>query len=228
MTAIYIPTSVTAIGESAFEGCTSLSKVIVQNAPNYGVDHLTAWCKIDFSNAEANPLYYAGKLYRGTLWNHSAINSLYSTLFSTEITEFKDYVFCGNLDLTSLSIPDRIQKIGAGAFSSCSNLTTIDLGLVTHIGAGAFAGLPLKEITIPETVTEIGAAAFRFCRSLTYVYCNPTNPPVAVLDSYGSWDAFEFHNSSVFRIIVPEYDSYINYKEASGWSEYESSIYRFK
>jgi len=228
MTAIYIPTSVTTIGENAFSNCTSLSRVIVQNAPNYGVDHLTAWCKIDFGNSEANPLYYAGKLYRGTLWDYSAIGDLYSTLFSKEITEFKDYVFYGNLGLTSLSVPDQIKKIGKAAFCACRNLETIALGTVIHIGEGAFASLPLKEVTIPETVTEIGASAFYNCRSLTYVYCNPTNPPTAILASYGTWDAFEYHNSSVFKIIVPEYSSYINYKEASGWSEYASSIYRIK
>lgn len=228
MTAIYIPRSVTVIGANAFSNCTSLNRVIVQNAPDYDVDHLTAWCKIDFGNSEANPLYYAGRLYRGTLWNYSAIKSLYSSLFSAEITEFKDYVFWGNLELTTLSFPDRIKKIGKAAFCACSNLKTIDLGSVTHIGASAFASLPLQEITIPETVTEIGASAFYNCRSLTYVYCNPTNPPTAVLDSDGEWEAFEFHNSNVFKIIVPSKDSYTEYQSASGWSEYASSISRFK
>ncbi len=227
MTAIYIPTSVTTIGKNAFTNCTSLSRVIVQNAPNYGVDHLTAWCKIDFENEEANPLYYAKALFRGTLWNYSSIGELYSTHFSTEITEFKDYVFYG-LNIASLTVPDHIKRIGYAAFCACSNLKTIDLGSVTHIGASAFASLPLQEITIPETVTEIGHSAFYNCRSLTYVYCNPTNPPTAVLYSDGAWDAFEYHNSNVFKIIVPEYTSYLNYKEASGWSEYASSISRVK
>ncbi|MBR6751333.1 MAG: leucine-rich repeat domain-containing protein [Clostridia bacterium] len=56
LTSIEIPSSVTSIGSSAFEGCTLLTSV------NY-LGTIESWCGITFGNYNANPLYYAQKLY---------------------------------------------------------------------------------------------------------------------------------------------------------------------
>ena len=57
MTSIEIPFTVSAIGEHAFEQCTGLEKV--------NVEDLTYWCTIQFADEWSNPLMYAGHLFYG-------------------------------------------------------------------------------------------------------------------------------------------------------------------
>ena len=63
-------------------------------------------------------------------------------------------------------------SIRQGAFSGCSNLTSITLPAgITEIGTSAFSGCSnLTSITIPASVKEIGAFAFSGCTKLEEVY----------------------------------------------------------
>ena len=97
-------------------------------------------------------------------------------------------------DITSIVIPNSIEKIGMGAFAYCTSLTSIEIpSSVTSIGDGAFVvcvsltnvtigdGLisienntfancsSLKDIIIPNSVTSIGDYAFSDCTALTNV-----------------------------------------------------------
>ncbi len=54
-----------------------------------------------------------------------------------------------------------ITRIGWGAFSNCTNLTSVDIpSTVTSIDYFAFQGSGLTSVAIPESVTEIGYMAF--------------------------------------------------------------------
>ena len=72
-------------------------------------------------------------------------------------------------EITSVSLPDGLTRIGEGAFHSCSSLTSITIpNSVTSIGEGAFHSCSsLTSITIPYSVTTIGEYAFYYCSSLT-------------------------------------------------------------
>ncbi len=113
LTSITIPDSVTSIGRYAFEGCSGLTAVHITD--------LAAWCRIDFQIEfdsyydlyRANPLYYAKHLY----------------LNGSELSG-------------DLVIPDGVTTIGAGAFYSCSGLTSV---------------------TIPDSIVSIGDNAFYNC-----------------------------------------------------------------
>lgn len=83
------------------------------------------------------------------------------------------------------------ETIGGSAFSTCTQLTEIDLpNSIKVIGYQAFAFSGLTEIDIPEGVLELGEGAFRQCQSLTnvtlpnsvqkigssvFAYCNKLN-----------------------------------------------------
>lgn len=73
----------------------------------------------------------------------------------------------------ALIIPDVIagmpvRSIGIGAFSCCSNLTSVTIpSSVTSIGKWAFKGcVGLTSVTIPSSVTSIGEGAFEGCAGL--------------------------------------------------------------
>ena len=71
-------------------------------------------------------------------------------------------------NITSVSIPSSVTKIGQTAFSDCARLTSVSLpSTLTSIGDCAFDGCSsLNSITIPSSVTNIGDSAFDGCNDL--------------------------------------------------------------
>ena len=133
LTSIDIPNSVTNIGGSAFLNCTGLTAVYISD--------LNAWCKILFTDLDANPLYYAKHLFIG---NEEVTNAN----IPNSVTSISSRAFAGCAGLTSVTIPNSVIAIGSYAFMGCSNLTSV---------------------TIPNSVTSIGNNAFRDCSSLITV-----------------------------------------------------------
>ena len=102
-----------------------------------------------------------------------------------KITEIPDYAF-GNSNLTSVSIPGSIKRIGK-AFV-CSNFTKnklsqINLSEGLEIIDGSFAGAKITSIDLPDSLIEIGRESFYNCGVLERVVF-PKN-----LTTIG-WDAF--------------------------------------
>ena len=105
LTSIEIPDSVTSIGANAFENCTSLASVYITD--------LAKWCQISFGSYDANPLYYAKKLY---------INNVLATdiTIPDSVTSIGDFAFYNCTSLKSIEIPDSVTSIGSSAFYNCS------------------------------------------------------------------------------------------------------------
>ena len=77
--------------------------------------------------------------------------------------EFND---CENL--TSIQLPEQLQRIGDNAFRDCYQLQSIDIpAQVTTIDMNAFCGcFRLSEVTFHEGLNTIGETAFTSCRAL--------------------------------------------------------------
>ena len=100
--------------------------------------------------------------------------------------------------LTSVTIPNSVERIGKGAFSCCSRLTSVNIGdNVTYIDEAAFVGCSsLTSITIPNSVTSIKGYAFSSCSSLT---------SVTIPNSVSSIYAYAFKGcSSLTTITIPK------------------------
>ena len=156
LTSITIPEGVTAIGYRAFSGCSRLTDVSITD--------LDAWCRIDFADYSANPMYYAKNIRLDG-------QKIVSVTVPEGVTEVKAYTFYGFQNLIQVTLPEGVTTIGEDAFSGCSSLSSITLPKsVTAIGGSAFWGCSsLSSITIPEGVTTIGKAAFLSCSSLSSI-----------------------------------------------------------
>jgi hypothetical protein len=97
--------------------------------------------------------------------------------------------------LTSLTIPNSVTSIGAGAFV-LTGLTCVTIpGSVTNIGGSAFGGCyNLTNVTIPSSVTSIGAYAFTRCYDLT---------DVTLADGVSSLASYMFYMAGVHSVTIP-------------------------
>ena len=129
------------IGLSAFNKCTSLSSVTVE-------DGVVELCEYAFNNC----------------------TSLSSVSLPESVTTIGNYAFYG-CDLSSITIPPRVTSIGDKAFYYCRSLTSIEIpNSVLRIGDYAFYGCDsLQMVTIGNGVTRIGCYAFGSCSKLTSV-----------------------------------------------------------
>ena len=134
--------SVTAIGESAFSGCTDLTSVTISD----GV-----------TSIEIAAFYNCSGLTSVTIPN--------------SVTTFGESAFAFCNSLTSIEIPNSVTTIGTYAFFECSGLTSMTIpNSVTKIGDNAFSGCSgLTSVTIPNSITSIPYFAFDWCTSLTSV-----------------------------------------------------------
>ena len=138
-----IPDSVTSIGDSAFEDCSSLQSVTIPNSVTRIGDNAFNDCK-----------------------------SLQSVTIPDSVTSIGDsaFVYCSSLQ--SVNIPDSVTSIGDSAFSVCLSLHSVTIpNSVTRIGDSAFSWCSsLHSVTIPNSVTRIGDSAFSHCSSLQSIF----------------------------------------------------------
>ena len=83
------------------------------------------------------------------------------------VTEIKPGQFYA-CDMTTVTLPSTLKKIGKEAFLWCSSLQSIIIpNSVEEIGKQAFGYCrSLTSITIPDSVTKIGSEAFCYCFNL--------------------------------------------------------------
>ena len=136
-----IPSSVTNIGVSAFDGCSGLTSIKIPNS--------------------------VASIGKNAFWGCHGLTSIKIPKSVTCIGE-DAFMFCHGL--TSIEIPSGVTSIGDWTFYDCQGLTSIKIPLgVTSIGCGAFEGSSLTNINIPSSVTNIGNYAFMFCHGLTSI-----------------------------------------------------------
>jgi hypothetical protein len=128
LTSVTIPDSVTSIGYGAFYGCSGLTSVTIP-------DSVTSIGKGAFNSC----------------------SSLTSVTIPDSITNIGNETFSGCSSLASVTIPASVTSIGAFAFADCSSLTSITF----EGNAPVLAGYVFKGSPIGATITvQPGATGF--------------------------------------------------------------------
>ena len=177
---VTIPNSLTSVEPQAFRDCDNLKEVHISD--------IAAWCRINFSGNDDNPLFYGKKLYlNGQLFTDLVVpneiteikpyafnycESLKSVTFHDDITQIYALAFMGCSNLAGeLKIPDKVTTIERLTFYGCSSLTSVTIGNgVTKIGRESFENCSsLTSVIIGDNVTTIEYRAFKGCKTLNCV-----------------------------------------------------------
>ena len=201
---IYIPKTIKAIGEGAFQDTSYSGEVrficyegtekewanIAIQKGNGELDPECAddapWFRLYECNLSGDMVYQASD-DAATLVRYFGADSkvdIPAELGGKPVTEFAFGAFGFCSSLTEVTIPKSVTSIGEYAFGYCSSLTKVIIPEgVTSIGKGAFGACSsLMEVTIPKSVTSIEAYAFSECGALATVYYGGTQE---------DWDALK-------------------------------------
>ena len=185
---INIPGSVQEIGARAFENCTSLVSVTIEN----GVSVIDGYVFKNCSSLESIVIpnsvrEFWDMVFEGCTSLKSAVvgsgisnepygmfegcTALENVIINEGAYSIFPYAFRGCTGLKSVTIPETVKYISDYSFEGCSALTEIVIpDRVTRIESNVFKGCSaLSRVVIPKNVTYIGPEAFYECTSLTEI-----------------------------------------------------------
>lgn len=172
---ITLPDTLTTIGWRAFESSGLTSLTIPVNVTSLGDSFITDCSALtSLYVAEGNPTY---EMEDGLLYDIPAKTLRYAlpdvsgdVVIRDGTVRIGDDVFKEHA-ITSVQLPDSLQKIGNCAFQFCKELKEITFpeGLITIDGLAFAYCTQLGNVVLPEGLKSLGDSAFRFCDSLTEI-----------------------------------------------------------
>ena len=152
LTAVYVPSTVKDIGDSAFFGCNNLDRVSIQGG-----------------NLKIGNRAFAG------------CRSLKRVVFNGAAAELGDYAFwdCSKI---AIYYTQNVTAIGECAFIGSGLSGELDLRGAKNIKSGAFNGCEITSITIGKNLSEIGPSAFFNCDDLNEIKLSDENDEYVYVD----------------------------------------------
>ncbi len=160
-----IPSSVTTIGDNAFDFCGRIKSVILPE----GI--VTIGDKVFYECHSLESIDLSGCTNLTTIGADT-------------------FTYCESLESIDLSGCTSLTTIGGNAFYVCYNLKSIDLSgctSLTTIGDNAFYGSYIESITLPSSLTTIGNNAF-YCQKLTSITFGNTKAQWNAISKTWSWN----------------------------------------
>lgn len=202
---VEIPSTVLTLGASAFRGCSGMNHITIPSNLEMIRAETFKDCinlqSISFTDPTGRSLYYidasafenCSKLlsfdFKGI--QHIGNRAFYNAKLRSQSLDMTTVLTIGEMCFGGTSIKDitfsnAIARIGQGAFSECSMLTSLTMPddsplteipdnlcynctnlenvilsqFITNIGKGSFFGCNLKEISLPQNLITLGDCAF--------------------------------------------------------------------
>ena len=212
LSSVVIPNGVTSIDNSAFNGCYSLSSVVIPNGVTSIGNQAFYNCYSLSSVVIPNGVTSIG--------NQAFQSCSFSSIVIPQgVTKIGSEAFYYCYSLSSVVILQGVTMIDSKLFQSCYSLSSVVIPQgVTKIEGNVFNQCySLSSIVIPQSVTSIGNQAFYYCHSLVILdFSESTSVP-----TLSSTSAIPSH--AELRIVVPD-DLYDTWIAATNWSSYASKI----
>lgn len=176
ITSLTMGDEVTQIGGAAFEHCTSLKDVTLSNNLTKLGDFAFYGCKNIGYNVYGNAKYI-GSTSNPRLVLVEAQSQDITTCDVHPDTQFIcNEAFFDCKSLTDVTIPSGINEISNLTFSGCSSLKNVTLpDSITYVASSLFNGCTsLESLIIPQSVKEIYNGAFKGCTAFKTVYFKGT------------------------------------------------------
>ncbi len=192
MQSVFIPASVTRIGNHAFAFCENVqyfrfggteeqwNAIIKEYNWNYnvGVDTAAGTYTVTFLPTYSEGLTYTsngdGTCYVSGIGSCKDTDIIIPTHSPNgdKVTAIGDNAFYDCIALTSVVLPNSVTKIGAYSFYGCYNLNSVTIpNGVTSIGAYSFCNCKgLTTIEIPESMSRVDDSAFSGCNKLVEMW----------------------------------------------------------
>lgn len=157
--------NVTSVGECAFQGCSSLHIPI--NAPN-----LTSITYASFRNSGITEVTLPNlssfqTTYQESYQTFAGCTSLTKADFSgSTMDRIGNFQGCTNL--ATIIIPSTVTRVESNAFKDCPLITSFDFSNVTHLGSDCFANCDLRSVDL-SGITSMDGGMFKNNTHLTSV-----------------------------------------------------------
>ena len=165
---LVLPESLQSIGMSAFKGCTRLR---LADTPLPECARKVILSVFDPEFLEGIPVDADGfAIQDGILLRYRG--TAVSVTIPESVREIGAGAFFGCKDITSLTVPSHISCIPDMMCRDCKRLKTVHLSAgIEKIGNYAFDGCSdLTDLTLPDGIKEIGKSAFYGCCSLREIH----------------------------------------------------------
>lgn len=223
MKSVVIPSTVTYIGDQAFEGCRGLTSITIPKSVMKIGEGLFEGCyNLAAINVEiGNPKYDSRNNCDAII--ETRTNTLVAGCKNTVIPNSVIYIGKGafkNCDgLKSITIPNSVVRIGCDAFQSCDGLTSITIpNSVLVIESFAFSLCEnLASLTIPKSVSIIDAYAFN-CEKLNTIISNITDVKNVIVKKTAFDDV---PSTCVLRVPRGTADAYRN---TAPWNQFTNIV----
>lgn len=186
----YLPTSVTTIGDNAFDGCVNLTSVTQVGSSDDAVFPASV------TSIGAYAFEGCGKLNM-TFGDAKALTTIGDNAFYG----------CISLQQVVFTTGSVLSDIGKEAFME-SGVSVVDLAgtKVTEIGYSAFEGcMSLAKLTLPETLSIININAFYGCTSLSDVSVSGNANNITFIGSHAFYNC-KFDPKDIMDHAVEEAD----------------------
>lgn len=199
LTTITIPSSITTISDSTFQGCSSLTSVSLKdtNITTFERNAFKSCTSLSSISLPPTVMSFARNVFGED-----------SPLEEVEITDIakwcsveapsQDYIFhrpyrliVEGTTITHLEIPSTVSSVSSMAFAFCSSITSI---------------------TFPSTLESLGVGAFQNCTNLVSVEMERTSSPTVTIGDGAFWECSSLVNVS---------DLLVNAKTVEQWAFFD-------